>query len=158
GPAGTAKSALSAELSNLIEGALYFQWLLTKFSTPEEVFGALSLKDLENGVYKRNTTSKMPEAHLVFLDEAFKANSAILNSLLTLMNERVCYKHDPPTVAPLMAVIGYSHEYPRDEGVDALFDRVLARSEMNYTGDESHFLSLLTGQWQEQPMPKTTMA
>src|SRR5699024_1740421 len=60
GPAGTGKSALSAELSNIIDGTEYFQWLLTKFSTPEEIFGTLSLKELENGVYKRNTAGKMP--------------------------------------------------------------------------------------------------
>src|SRR5699024_2644579 len=104
GPAGTAKSALSAELSNIIEESLYFQWLLTKFSTPEEEFGALTLKDLENGVYKRNTTSIMSEAHLVFLDEVFKANSAILNSPLTLINEILFYNNVHPTVSPLMTV------------------------------------------------------
>jgi len=157
GPAGTAKSALSAELSNIIEGSQYFQWLLTKFSTPEEVFGALSLKDLENGVYKRNTTSKMPEAHLVFLDEVFKANSAILNSLLTLINERLFYNNGQPTESPLMSVIGSSNEYPEDEGLDALFDRFLLRFEIDYIGDESNFISMLKGRGQEQQMPKMTL-
>ena len=71
GPAGTAKSALSVELAKIVQGTEYFQWLLTRFSTPEELFGPLSLKDLEQGVYKRNTATKMPEAHLVFLDEIF---------------------------------------------------------------------------------------
>ena len=96
GPAGTAKSALSVELAKIVQGTEYFQWLLTRFSTPEEVFGPLSLKDLEQGVYKRNTTTKMPEANLVFLDEIFKANSAILNSLLTLINERLFYNNGTP--------------------------------------------------------------
>ena len=112
GPAGTAKSALSSELAKIIEGTVYFQWLLTKFSTPEEVFGPLSLKGLEQGVYKRITTSKMPEANLVFLDEIFKANSAILNSLLTLINERLFYNNGSPVQVPLMSVIGASNEYP----------------------------------------------
>ncbi len=67
GPAGTAKSALSVEVAEIVQGTTYFQWLLTRFSTPEEVFGPLSLKDLEKGIYKRNTISKMPEANLVFL-------------------------------------------------------------------------------------------
>src|SRR5699024_4005719 len=141
GPAGTAKSALSAELSNIIDGTQYFQWLLTKFSTPEEVFGALSLKDLENGVYKRNTTSKMPEAHLVFLDEIFKANSAILNSLLTLINERLFYNNGQAVSSALMSVIGSSNEYPEEgEGLEALFDRFLLRFEVDYIGDESNFI------------------
>ena len=81
GPAGTAKSALSVELAKIVQGTEYFQWLLTRFSTPEEVFGPLSLKDLEQGVYKRNTATKMPEANLVFLDEIFKANSGHFEQL-----------------------------------------------------------------------------
>lgn len=158
GPAGTAKSALSVELSSIIEGTQYFQWLLTKFSTPEEVFGALSLKDLENGVYKRNTTSKMPEAHLVFLDEIFKANSAILNSLLTLINERLFYNNGQAVASPLMSVIGSSNEYPEEgEGLEALFDRFLLRFEVDYIGDESNFISMLKGQGKEQQMPNMTL-
>ena len=112
GPAGTAKSALSVELAKIVQGTEYFQWLLTRFSTPEELFGPLSLKDLEQGVYKRNTATKMPEAHLVFLDEIFKSNSAILNSLLTLINERLFYNNGLPVQVPLMSVIGASNEYP----------------------------------------------
>src|SRR5699024_8354843 len=158
GPAGTAKSALSAELSNIIDGSTYFQWLLTRFSTPEEIFGPLSLKDLENGVYKRNTQEKMPESHLVFLDEVFKANSAILNSLLTLINERLFYNNGQPVPSPLMSVIGSSNEYPEEgEGLEALFDRFLLRFEVDYIGDESNFISMLKGQGQEQQMPNMTL-
>ncbi|WP_040980610.1 MULTISPECIES: AAA family ATPase [Oceanobacillus] len=158
GPAGTGKSALSAELSNIIDGSSYFQWLLTKFSTPEEIFGPLSLKDLESGVYKRNIASKMPEAHLVFLDEIFKSNSAILNSLLTLINERVFYNNGQPVASPLMSVIGASNEYPEaDEGLEALFDRFLLRFEVDYIGDESNFISMLKGQGQNLVMPMMTM-
>lgn len=112
GPSGTAKSALAVELANMIQDTKYFQWLLTRFSTPEELFGPLSLKDLEQGVYKRNTESKMPEVHVVFLDEIFKANSAILNSLLTIINERIFYNDGSPIPVPLMSVIGASNEYP----------------------------------------------
>ena len=93
GPAGTGKSALSSMLGEIVEGSQYFQHLLTPFSTPEELFGVLSLKDLEQGVYKRNVTNMLPEAHFSFIDEVFKANSAILNSLLTLINERIFYNN-----------------------------------------------------------------
>ena len=158
GPAGTAKSALSVELAKIVQGTNYFQWLLTRFSTPEEVFGPLSLKDLEQGVYKRNTATKMPEANLVFLDEIFKANSAILNSLLTLINERLFYNNGTPIKVPLMSVIGASNEYPEEgEGLEALFDRFLLRFELDYIADETNFVSMMKGTGQNQVMPSMTM-
>lgn len=158
GPAGTAKSALSVELAQIVQGTAYFQWLLTRFSTPEEVFGPLSLKDLEQGVYKRNTATKMPEANLVFLDEIFKANSAILNSLLTLINERLFYNNGTPVKVPLISVIGASNEYPdEEEGLEALFDRFLLRFELDYIADETNFVSMMKGNGQNQVMPSMTM-
>ena len=158
GPAGTAKSALSVELAKIVQGTEYFQWLLTRFSTPEELFGPLSLKDLEQGVYKRNTATKMPEAHLVFLDEIFKSNSAILNSLLTLINERLFYNNGLPVQVPLMSVIGASNEYPEEgEGLEALFDRFLLRFEIDYIADETNFISMMKGNGLHQPMPSMTM-
>src|ERR1700737_1245570 len=89
GPPGTAKSMLADELCNRIEGANYFQWLLTKFTTPEEIFGAVSLSGLEHDDYRRVTSHKLPEAHIAFLDEIFKSNSSILNALLTIINDRL---------------------------------------------------------------------
>ena len=158
GPAGTAKSALSVELAEIVQGTTYFQWLLTRFSTPEEVFGPLSLKDLEKGIYKRNTISKMPEANLVFLDEIFKANSAILNSLLTLINERIFYNDATPVRVPLISVIGASNEYPEEgDGLEALFDRFLLRFELDYIVDETNFLSMMKATGQKQAMPSMTV-
>ncbi|MEK5069729.1 AAA family ATPase [Sporosarcina sp. FSL K6-1508] len=158
GPAGTAKSALSVELAKIVQGTEYFQWLLTRFSTPEEVFGPLSLKDLEQGVYKRNTATKMPEANLVFLDEIFKANSAILNSLLTLINERLFYNNGSPVQVPLMSVIGASNEFPEEgEGLEALFDRFLLRFELDYIADETNFVSMMKGSGQNLVMSSMTM-
>jgi MoxR-like ATPase len=158
GPAGTAKSALVMELSKMIKGTKYFQWLLTRFSTPEELFGPLSLKDLEQGVYKRNTKNKMPEAHVAFLDEIFKANSAILNSLLTLLNERVFYNDGMPVQVPLMSVIGASNEFPEDgEGLEALFDRFLLRFEVDYISGEENFIAMMKDSGQHQQMPTMTL-
>ncbi|MDY7989891.1 AAA family ATPase [Paenibacillus polymyxa] len=146
GPPGTGKSALVSDLTKRITGANYFQWLLTRFSTPEELFGPVSLKELEQGVYKRNTSGKLPVAHTSFLDEIFKANSAILNALLTLINERIFYNDGAPMQVPLMCLIGSSNEYPEEgEGLEALFDRFLLRYEVNYIGEDQTFISMLKG-------------
>lgn len=159
GPAGTAKSALSVELAKIVQGTTYFQWLLTKFSTPEELFGPLSLKDLEQGVYKRVTTAKLPEAHVVFLDEIFKSNPAILNSLLTLINERLFYNDGLPIQTPLMSVIGASNEYPdEDEELGALFDRFLLRFEVDLIADDSNFVAMMQGADHDVQMPSITLA
>src|SRR6266581_5473118 len=112
GPPGTAKSMLADELCQRIEGASYFQWLLTKFTTPEEIFGAVSLKALEQDDYRRVTTHKLPEAHVAFLDEIFKANSSILNALLTLINERVFHNGRERVTVPLVTMFGASNELP----------------------------------------------
>src|SRR6202041_1093423 len=110
GPPGTAKSMLADELCRRIEGANYFQWLLTKFSTPEEIFGAVSLSGLEHDDYRRVTSHKLPEAHIAFLDEIFKSNSSILNALLTIINERLFHIGRERVAAPLITMFGASNE------------------------------------------------
>ena len=157
GPAGTGKSALSSMLGKMIEGSQFFQHLLTPFSTPEELFGVLSLKDLEQGVYKRNIENMLPTAHFAFIDEIFNANSAILNSLLTLINERCYYNNGIPIEAPLLTLIGSSNEYiESDEGLEALFDRFLLRYEVDYIRDDSSFISMLKSK-QDVPVEQLSM-
>ena len=96
----------------------------------------------------------MPEANFVFLDEIFKANSAILNSLLTLINERLFYNNGSPVQVPLMSVIGASNEYPEEEeGLEALFDRFLLRFEIDPIADETNFVSMLKAAGQTMQMP-----
>lgn len=158
GSPGTGKSALVSELGKIFSGMNYFQWLLTRFSTPEELFGPLSIKDLEQGVYKRNTDGKLPEAHLAFLDEIFKANSAILNSLLTLINERIFYNNGGKVSSPLITLVGSSNEYPEEgEGLEALFDRFLLRFEVDYIKDDNNFIEMLKGSGQFQQPPQMTL-
>lgn len=144
GPPGTAKSLLANELCKRISGGFYFQWLLTKFSTPEEIFGAISLKGLENDEYRRVTERKLPEAHVVFLDEVFKANSSILNALLTVMNERIFHNGKEIIKIPLICMFGASNELPSEEDdLDALYDRFLLRYLVDYIEEDFRFLKML---------------
>ncbi len=145
GPPGTAKSMLADELCRRIEGAHYFQWLLTKFSTPEEIFGAVSLKGLEQDDYRRVTSFKLPEAHIAFLDEIFKANSSILNALLTLINERVFHNGCERVAVPLLTMFGASNELPDEDELTALYDRFMLRFVADYIADDFRFLRMLGG-------------
>jgi MoxR-like ATPase len=155
GPPGTAKSMLADELCRRIAGANYFQWLLTKFSTPEEIFGAVSLKGLEQDDYRRVTDHKLPEAHIAFLDEIFKANSSILNALLTLINERLFHNGRGRIVVPLITMFGASNELPDEEELSALFDRFMLRFMVDYIGEDFRFLKMLEGVESEE---RTTLS
>src|SRR3954468_4394433 len=103
GPPGTAKSALVRAIAQAFDGT-YFERLLTKFSTPEELFGPISLKALEQDRFARVTVGKMPEADFAFVDEVFKANSAILNALLSVVNERIFHNDGAPMQCPLVSL------------------------------------------------------
>ena len=151
GPPGTAKSQLVSEVCNKIKGAQYFQWLLTKFTAPEELFGAVSLKGLENDEYRRVTNGKLPEAHIIFLDEVFKASSSILNTLLTVMNERIYYNGTEISEIPLISMFGASNELPAEEDeLEALYDRFLLRYVVDYIKEDFRFLKLLQGESSEE--------
>ncbi len=127
GPPGTAKSALARRLQHAFDGARYFERLLTRFSVPEELFGPLSLKALEDDRYERLTDGYLPTAGIAFLDEVFKANSAILNALLTLLNEREFDNGSQRVRTPLVCVVGATNEVPTDEALQAFYDRFLLR-------------------------------
>jgi MoxR-like ATPase len=127
GPPGTAKSVLARRLHLAFSEATYFERLLTRFSVPEELFGPLSIKGLEQDRYERQTERYLPTASVAFLDEIFKANSAILNALLTLLNEREFDNGSQRVRTPLVSVIGASNELAEGEELDALFDRFLLR-------------------------------
>lgn len=143
GPPGTAKSMLADELCRRIDGATYFQWLLTKFTTPEEVFGAVSLRALEQDEYRRVTTHKLPEAHVAFLDEIFKASSSILNALLTLLNERRFHNGRESVEVPLLTVFGAANELPEEDELSAIYDRFLLRFVVGYVVEDWRFLRML---------------
>lgn len=126
GPPGTAKSDLIATFAAHLHGR-YFQYLLTKFTEPNEIFGPIDLNQLRNGIVITNTDGMLPDAEFAFLDEVFNANSAILNSLLTILNERTFRRGRERLNLQLFAVFGATNEIPEDELLRALFDRFLLR-------------------------------
>ncbi len=141
GPPGTAKSALIRLFSKLIQ-AQYFEYLLTRFTEPNEIFGPIDIQAFRGGQYTRRTESMLPEAEIVFLDEVFKANSAILNSLLSVLNERVYTVGGQVVKVPLISAFGASNEIPNDEDLMAVFDRFLLRVRSENL-DSYHFHDLL---------------
>ncbi|MCZ6625885.1 MAG: AAA family ATPase [Deltaproteobacteria bacterium] len=150
GPPGTAKSMLADEICRRIVGADYFQWLLTRFTTPEEIFGAVSLKGLEQDDYRRVTSQKLPEARIAFLDEIFKSNSSILNAILTLINERLFHNGKEIIPVPLLTLFGASNELPEDDELMALYDRFLLRFVVSYIAEDFRFLRMLESPWQTE--------
>lgn len=145
GPPGTAKSALARDLCERI-GGTYFSWLLNRTSTPEELFGPVSLRALEQDSYRRIPAGKLPEAVVAFLDEIFKSNSAVLNLLLPVLNERVWYNDGAPAPIPLTMAVGASNELPEDrDELGALWDRFLLRYRVGYLQDQAMFVSMLAG-------------
>ena len=129
GPPGTAKSELGRRLSALCEGGSYFERLLTRFSVPEELFGPLSMKGLENDQYVRQIDGYLPTANVAFVDEVFKANSAILNSLLTILNERLFDNGNERIDVPLLCMVGASNELPGERRVGRAVRSFLASIE-----------------------------
>ena len=142
GPPGTAKSELARRLHAVFRNARYFERLLTRFSVPEELFGPLSIKALEEDRYERHTAGFLPDASVAFIDEVFKANSAILNALLTLLNEREFDNGSGRQRCPLITAIGATNEVPEDEVAEAFFDRFLVRVPVEPVSDAA-FDSLL---------------
>jgi MoxR-like ATPase len=141
GPPGTAKSAMIRMFSKLID-AKYFEYLLTRFTEPNELFGPVDIKAFREGVYTRKVDGMLPQAEIVFLDEIFKSNSAILNSLLTLINERRYANGANVVDVPLISVFAASNEVPNDEALEAIFDRFLLRV-LSDNLDSFHFHQLL---------------
>jgi len=136
GPPGTAKSELARRLHRVV-GGRWFERLLTRFTVPEEVFGPMSLAALDEGRYERDVSGYLPDASVAFLDEVFRANSAILNALLALLNERVFDQGSQRIATPLVALVGATNEIPDDEALRAFLDRFLVRCFVEPVGDEA---------------------
>ena len=144
GPPGTGKSLVARRIADSFSrhGSIdkngYFEYLLTKFSTPEEIFGPLSITELKADRFKRNTAGYLPAVNLAFLDEIFKASSSILNALLTILNERIYHNGSEAQKVPLQALIAASNELPGDqEELSALYDRFLVRGFVDYVSQDN---------------------
>ncbi len=126
GPPGTAKSALIKRMV-VLSGAdpekECFEWLLSRFTTPEELFGPPDFESLKKGVYKTKVEGKLPSARIAFLDEIFRGSSMILNTLLSILNERKFHDGNESMDIPLLGVVGASNQPPVDPDLDAFFDR-----------------------------------
>jgi MoxR-like ATPase len=151
GPPGTAKSALTGAVAGALSGS-FFQVLMTRFTVPEEVFGPISLKGLENDEYRRVTAGYLPSAEVGFVDEIFKANSSILNAMLTILNERQFDDGGHRLPVPLEVVVGASNELPKDDALEALFDRFMLRFWTDYVKNRDTLRSLLA----DSAAPKAT--
>lgn len=154
GPPGTGKSRLARDLCQRVQGR-FFEWQLTRMSTPEELFGPISLQGLQQDRYRRIPAGKLPEADIAYLDETFKASSAILNTLLAAMNERLFFNDGQAVPMPLEMLIGASNELPEDrEELGALWDRFLLRYVVDYVRTPAAFQALL-GVPVTPPVPTT---
>lgn len=146
GPPGTAKSMLVRSFADSIGAGNggFFQYLMNKTTTPEEVFGPVSFKGLKEDRFERVTTGKLPEAKVVFLDEIWKSSSHIMQSLLTALNERLFFNGVNTVKIPLLSCIGASNEYPEDgEGLEAVFDRFQMRFWVDYLSDNDLLSNLM---------------
>jgi MoxR-like ATPase len=144
GPPGTAKSDLVIKFKDALKipDGEYFEYLLTRFTEPSEVFGPIDIAQLREGRYLRRDRGKLPTARLVFLDEIFKANSAILNSLLTVINERKFYQDGQPVPVKLRILLAATNELPENAELAALKDRFCLKAACRSVQDE-HFVELI---------------
>lgn len=144
GPPGTAKSDLVLKFKDALDVPTedYFEYMLTRFTEPSEIFGPIDIERLREGQYVRRSEGKLPTASIAFLDEVFKSNSAILNALLTLINERKYYQDGRPVPVPLKILFAATNTVPQHEELAALRDRFVLHAPCDPVSDES-FMNLL---------------
>lgn len=145
GPPGTAKSELARELTGRIDGASYWEILLSKFTAPTRMFGPIDVAALARGEYRQVYDGRATTAHIAFIDEIFKCSTAALNETLGFLNERIYHPENggEPIRCPLIGAITASNELPTGEDSAAIYDRLLVRLEVGYLTDPSNFAALV---------------
>src|ERR1043165_8597891 len=126
GPPGTAKSEAVRRVARAT-GGHYFEYLLGRFTEPSEIFGPVDLHKLKDGLVETDTLGMLPEADIAFLDEIFQGSTAILNTLLGILNERVFRRGHTNVRCPLRVCVGASNSLPEDAALAAFADRFLVR-------------------------------
>src|SRR5271168_4367077 len=144
GPPGTAKSDLVLKFKDAlgIADEDYFEYMLTRFTEPSEIIGPIDINQLRDGRYIRREQGKLPTARLAFLDEIFKSNSAILNILLTIINEKKFYQDGVPQPVRLRVLFAATNEIPEQCELAALKDRFVLKIESRSV-QEHHFTELI---------------
>lgn len=144
GPPGTAKSLIVRRIASAFKDSKYFGQLMNRFTTPEDVFGPVSLSKLKEDKFERQTEGYLPKADFVFLDEIWKSSPAILNTLLTIINEKVYRNGSAEEKVPLKALVSASNETPpKGQGLEAMYDRFIMRLMVSPAEDVNNFKSLI---------------
>lgn len=144
GPPGTAKSLIVRRIASAFKDSKYFGQLMNRFTTPEDVFGPVSLSKLKEDKFERQTEGYLPKADFVFLDEIWKSSPAILNTLLTIINEKIYRNGSIEEKVPLKILVAASNETPpKGQGLDAMYDRFIMRLLVNPAKDIDNFKSLI---------------